>query len=106
MALQGDEALLVQADDALELFEQLKAQHRDVSSKTKSLHDSCERLVSALSLCCQCKHHQTRLQLSLLSVASEALISLWINKHFQAEIGVTHAVFFFLMLDGMQQCSF
>ncbi len=37
---------LVQADDALELFEQLKAQHRDVSLKTKSLHDSCERLVS------------------------------------------------------------
>ena len=38
----------MQADDALELFEQLKAQHRDVSSKTKSLHDSCERLVSTL----------------------------------------------------------
>ncbi len=41
----SNELRAVQADEALELFEQLKAQHRDVSSKTKSLHDSCERLV-------------------------------------------------------------
>ncbi|KAK9825230.1 hypothetical protein WJX74_002000 [Apatococcus lobatus] len=44
--LQTCSSIMQAADDALELFEQLKAQHRDVSSKTKSLHDSCERLVS------------------------------------------------------------
>lgn len=27
-------------------FETLKAQHREVSSKTRALHDSCERLVA------------------------------------------------------------
>lgn len=35
----------MQVDATLEQFESLKAQHHDVSGKTRTLHDSCERLV-------------------------------------------------------------
>jgi hypothetical protein len=35
----------MQVDATLEQFESLKTQHHDVSGKTRTLHDSCERLV-------------------------------------------------------------
>ena len=35
----------MQVDATLQQFDTLKAQHYDVSGKTRSLHDSCERLV-------------------------------------------------------------
>ncbi len=37
----------LQVDETLQLLDTLQNQHRDVSSKTKSLHDSCDRLVRA-----------------------------------------------------------
>ncbi|KAK9817306.1 hypothetical protein WJX72_012420 [[Myrmecia] bisecta] len=43
--LQTCEALLAKVDETLGFFEQLKTLHREVSSKTRALHDSCERLV-------------------------------------------------------------
>ena len=37
---------MVQIQETLGLFDQLKLQHKDVTSKSKALHDSCERLVA------------------------------------------------------------
>ena len=37
--------MVMQVDATLQQFDTLKAQHYDVSGKTRSLHDSCERLV-------------------------------------------------------------
>ena len=36
---------VMQVDATLQQLDKLKAQHVDVSGKTRSLHDSCERLV-------------------------------------------------------------
>ncbi len=33
-------------EGTLQLFDQLKEQHRDVAAKSKALHDSCEMLVA------------------------------------------------------------
>ena len=37
--------VLMQVEATLKLFDMLKAQHHNVSGKTRTLHDSCERLV-------------------------------------------------------------
>lgn len=49
-------SFLVQVDDTLDLFNELQLQHQAVATKTKTLHDACDRLVSfpsfiALYLC-------------------------------------------------------
>jgi hypothetical protein len=36
---------LVQVDDTLDLFNELQLQHQAVATKTKTLHDACDRLV-------------------------------------------------------------
>lgn len=36
----------LQVQGLLEMFDLLQGQHRDVASKTKALHDACERLVA------------------------------------------------------------
>ena len=57
-----------QVDSTLSLFNDLQTQHRQVAAKTKSLHDSCERLVSksfqrqffsiicGINLYCSCRY--------------------------------------------------
>lgn len=35
----------VQVDDTLDLFNELQLQHQAVATKTKTLHDACDRLV-------------------------------------------------------------
>lgn len=37
---------MLQVQETLTMFSQLKLQHRDVASKSKALHDSCELLVA------------------------------------------------------------
>eukprot|EP00854_Cymbomonas_tetramitiformis_P013448 gene13448-15892_t len=39
------DTILAKVDATLETFDDLQAQHRAVDSKTRALHDSCERLV-------------------------------------------------------------
>lgn len=36
---------LMQVDDTLDLFNELQLQHQAVATKTKTLHDACDRLV-------------------------------------------------------------
>jgi len=36
---------VMQVDDTLELFNELQLQHQAVATKTKTLHDACDRLV-------------------------------------------------------------
>lgn len=43
--LETCDSLLSQVDSTLSLFDDLQVQHRAVATKTKSLHDACERLV-------------------------------------------------------------
>lgn len=43
--LQTCDEILDQLDSTLDLFDNLQAQHRAVATKTKTLHDACERLV-------------------------------------------------------------
>lgn len=43
--LQTCDEILSQLDSTLELFDDLQAQHQAVATKTKTLHDACERLV-------------------------------------------------------------
>eukprot|EP01018_Ginkgo_biloba_P033823 Gb_40520 [translate_table: standard] len=43
--LQTCDAILYQVDNTLTLFDDLQAQHQAVATKTKTLHDACERLV-------------------------------------------------------------
>ncbi|XP_042498821.1 conserved oligomeric Golgi complex subunit 3-like isoform X7 [Macadamia integrifolia] len=38
----------VQVDDTLDLFNQLQLQHQLVATKTKTLHDTCDRLLNPL----------------------------------------------------------
>lgn len=35
----------MQVDDTLDLFNELQMQHQAVATKTKTLHDACDRLV-------------------------------------------------------------
>lgn len=35
----------MQVDDTLDLFNELQLQHQAVATKTKTLHDACDRLV-------------------------------------------------------------
>lgn len=36
---------LIQVDDTLDLFNELQLQHQAVATKTRTLHDACDRLV-------------------------------------------------------------
>lgn len=36
---------LIQVDDTLGLFNELQLQHQAVATKTRTLHDACDRLV-------------------------------------------------------------
>lgn len=47
----------LQVDDTLDLFNQLQLQHQAVSTKTKTLHDACDRLVGT-SFCLLLDLHQ------------------------------------------------
>lgn len=38
---------LMQVDETLELFNELQLQHQAVATKTKTLHDACDRLVTS-----------------------------------------------------------
>ncbi|CAI6000927.1 unnamed protein product [Closterium sp. NIES-65] len=44
--LQTCDHILIQLDSTLAQFDELQAQHRGVASKTRTLHDACERLVA------------------------------------------------------------
>ncbi|CAI7897955.1 unnamed protein product [Closterium sp. NIES-54] len=44
--LQTCDHILMQLDSTLAQFDELQAQHRGVASKTRTLHDACERLVA------------------------------------------------------------
>lgn len=35
----------LQVDETLELFNELQSQHQAVATKTKTIHDACDRLV-------------------------------------------------------------
>ncbi|KAL4178866.1 hypothetical protein AMTRI_Chr13g84320 [Amborella trichopoda] len=43
--IQTCDGILSQVDDTLSLFDDLQLQHQAVATKTKTLHDACERLV-------------------------------------------------------------
>ncbi|KAL5572282.1 hypothetical protein UlMin_021879 [Ulmus minor] len=43
--IQTCDGILRQVDDTLDLFNELQLQHQAVSTKTKTLHDACDRLV-------------------------------------------------------------
>lgn len=43
----------MQVDDTLDLFNELQLQHQAVATKTKTLHDACDRLVKLLLLLCR-----------------------------------------------------
>ncbi|KAH7519356.1 hypothetical protein FEM48_Zijuj08G0027400 [Ziziphus jujuba var. spinosa] len=43
--IQTCDAILLQVDETLDLFNDLQLQHQAVATKTKTLHDACDRLV-------------------------------------------------------------
>ncbi|MED6188717.1 Golgi transport complex subunit 3 [Stylosanthes scabra] len=43
--IQTCDDILQQVDDTLDLFNELQLQHQAVATKTKTLHDACDRLV-------------------------------------------------------------
>jgi len=42
----------MQVDDTLNLFDELQMLHQTVATKTKTLHDACDRLVCPCLLLC------------------------------------------------------
>ena len=42
---KASKCISVQVDETLDLFNELQLQHQAVATKTKTLHDACDRLV-------------------------------------------------------------
>lgn len=52
--IQTCDSILHQVDETLDLFNELQLQHQAVATKTRTLHDACDRLVCqpiSLSIC-------------------------------------------------------
>ncbi|XP_047261144.1 conserved oligomeric Golgi complex subunit 3-like [Capsicum annuum] len=43
--IQTCDSILQQVDETLDLFNELQLQHQAVATKTKTLHDACDRLL-------------------------------------------------------------
>lgn len=57
---------LLQVDETLDLFNELQLQHQAVATKTKTLHDACDRLVCQPIFLSICGYFSYRLYLSAL----------------------------------------